>query len=377
MENKRLKIGEGIISGYLAIFLAIVAFGMVVCAYFPTYLTTPSFRALYDEASVKWVILGTLALSLGFSLSSFFLSKKTRYGLIAIVTSAITILLGSALPEANQIESKSFTIGLDWLVLDILVSAVIFIPIELFLPKKTDQTKFHAEWRTDLFYFVVSHLLIQVTGTLVQLPAVLMFKNVGMDSIHAFIQSIPFLPQLFLALFVSDLFQYTAHYIFHKVPYLWRFHSVHHSTVNIDWLAGSRTHFVDLVFVRALTFLPLYFFGFDQTVFSVYIVIVAIQSVMAHANTRINFGWLKYVIVTPQYHHWHHSSDPRAYDKNFAIHFPFIDMIFGTYYPMKDTWPEGTGLGETKFPKGFARQFVFPFMKNPANENNIKNPSER
>jgi sterol desaturase/sphingolipid hydroxylase (fatty acid hydroxylase superfamily) len=288
-----------------------------------------------------------------------------------------TILLGSGLPAHDGIESKAFALGLDWLLLDILISAFIFIPIELFLPKRLDQSKFHAEWRTDLVYFVISHLLIQVTGVLVQLPAVALFSGVGLSGFQEWVQGIWFVPQLFLALLVSDLFQYSGHFMFHKIPFLWRFHAVHHSTKDLDWLAGSRTHFIDMITVRAISFLPLYICGFSPAVFNTYIVIVAIQAVLAHANTRINFGFLKYVFVTPQYHHWHHSDDPKAYDKNFAIHFPFIDMIFGTYYPMKDTWPEGTGLGNAKFPKGFVKQFVFPFTNDPLQENNIKDPSER
>ncbi len=377
MANKRLKIGEGKISGYLSIFLAVICLGGTICAYFPEYLTTVDFREIYKPNYIKWGFLGVLVLSFGFALTSFILSKKTKFGFLATIIIAASIFLASGLPEYQEIDSKPFTIGLDWLLIDILISAIIFIPIELFLPKRLDQTKLHKEWRTDLVYFMVSHLLIQVIGVIVQFPAVTAFSSIGLTGFQEWVQSIWFIPQLFLALFVSDLFQWTGHYLFHKLPFLWRFHSVHHSTKDIDWLAGSRTHFVDLVAVRAITFLPLYVFGFSTDVFATYIVIVSIQAVLAHANTRINFGFLRYVFVTPQYHHWHHSADPRAYDKNFAIHFPFIDMIFGTYYPMGKTWPESTGLGDVKFPKGFIKQFIFPFMKNPANENDIKDVSER
>jgi lathosterol oxidase len=376
-KNKRLTIGEGKISGYLSIFLAIVCFGITICAYFPEYLTTSDFRDLYKPNYIRWTLLGVLALSFAFALTSFILSKKTKLGFFAVLIIATTILLGTGIPEYQEIDSKSITIGLDWLLLDILISAFIFIPIELFLPKRLEQTKFHEEWKTDLLYFIIGHLLIQVTGVLVQLPSVIAFSGIGLSGLHQWTQSIWFLPQLFLALFVSDLFQWTGHYFFHKLPFLWRFHAVHHSTKDIDWLAGSRTHFLDLIVVRAVSFLPIYVFGFSIPVFTTYIVIVSIQAVLAHSNTRINFGFLRYVFVTPQYHHWHHSDDPKAYDKNFAIHFPFIDMIFGTYYPMGKTWPESTGLGDVKFPKGFIRQFIFPFIKNPANSNEIENPSER
>lgn len=317
-----------------------------------------------------------LTVSFGFAITSVILSKTTKYGFIATVLLAITILLATGLPETQAIESKAFSLGLDWLLLYILISTVIFIPIELFLPKRADQSKFHPEWRTDLIYFVISHLLIQVTGVLVQLPAALAFKNIGLEGLHSAVQSIHFIPQLFLVLLVSDLFQYTGHYIFHKVPYLWRFHSVHHSTQHLDWLAGSRAHFVDLIAVRAISFIPIYICGFSYSVFATYIVIVSFQAVLAHSNTRINFGWFKYIFVTPQFHHWHHSDNPDAYDKNFAIHFPFIDMIFGTYYPMGKEWPESTGLGDVVFPKGFLKQFAHPF-KNPKNKKVLENPSER
>jgi lathosterol oxidase len=115
--------------------------------------------------------------------------------------------------------------------------------------------------------------------------------------------------------------------------------------------------------------------GFDSSVFFTYIVIGSFQAVLAHANTRINFGFLKYVFVTPQFHHWHHSDNPKAYDKNFAIHFPFIDMIFGTYYDQGTNWRESTELGDVKHPIGFAKQFVYPFVKNP--QADLKNASER
>lgn len=374
-ENKKLKIGEGKISGYLSIFLAVISLGFVICAYFPDTFTTKDFRKIYNPQIVKWSILTVLILSFIFAFSSLILSKKKRYGFISTILITATILLGTALPEGSGIQDQSITIGLDWLLIDVLVSAIVFIPIELFLPKRLNQSKFHEEWRTDLVYFIVSHLFIQIIGVIVQFPAVNLFKSIGLEGFQSAIQSIPFIPQLFIALFVSDLFQYTSHYFFHKIPYLWRFHAVHHSTKQLDWLAGSRTHFFDLVVVRAMSFIPIYVCGFSSSVFFTYIVIVSFQAVLAHANTRINFGFLKYIFVTPQYHHWHHSDDPKAYDKNFAIHFPFIDMIFGTYYDEGDAWPESTGLGNVHYPKGYAKQFVYPFVKNP--QEDLENESER
>jgi len=171
--------------------------------------------------------------------------------------------------------------------------------------------------------------------------------------------------ELLFAFVVTDLFQYWAHRFFHSHHYLWRFHSVHHSTKNMDWLAGSRTHFVDIFVTRSMAFIPLYVFGFSEITFNTYIVFMAIHAVLIHANTRINFGFLKYIIATPQYHHWHHCEDPEHYGKNFATIFPFLDKIFGTYYLPGKEWPAGTGLHEAHYPKGYLKQMVYPFTKSP------------
>ena len=86
---------------------------------------------------------------------------------------------------------------------------------------------------------------------------------------------------------------------------------------------------------------------------------------MAHTNSRISFGFLRYIFVTPQYHHWHHSKAKETHDKNFAIHFPFIDMIFGTYHLPQNKWPDEMGLEDERFPKGYLRQQIYPFIYDP------------
>jgi lathosterol oxidase len=176
---------------------------------------------------------------------------------------------------------------------------------------------------------------------------------------------------------VADLFQYAAHRSFHANRFLWRFHAVHHSIRSVDWLAGSRLHLVDVLITRSFSYVPLYFLGFSMSAFYAYVAIVALQAVAVHANTRIPFGWLKYLLVTPQYHHWHHSDDPAFYDKNFAIHFPAIDRVFGTYHLPGNEWPESMGLQQEQFPKGYLRQLIYPFTRNPSDSDDLVDPSKR
>jgi sterol desaturase/sphingolipid hydroxylase (fatty acid hydroxylase superfamily) len=377
-QRERLKVGEGQISGYISIFLAVVALLGIFCFRYPEQLTTPEFREIYTKESMEILMAAGIIAAFFFALLSILLSKRFTLALLGSGIAGIAILLGAFTVEGRSVEKVSWHFGLDWMLLDLLLMTVIFIPLELFFPKNKLQTKFHEEWRTDLMYFVISHLFIQFFGIVTQKPAILFFGWIGLDKIHLWVQGLPFILALFLAFFTTDLFQYWAHRFFHTRVYLWRFHSIHHSTQNMDWLAGSRTHFIDIFFTRAMTFIPLYVLGFSTTVFNVYIIFIAIHAVLIHANTRVNFGFIKYIFTTPQYHHWHHCEDPKYYGHNFASIFPLIDFIFGTYYLPGKEWPEGTGVHEGNYPKGFLKQSVYPFTKSPFdNDLNMEERSDR
>jgi lathosterol oxidase len=238
---------------------------------------------------VEKLMLITIILSFLFSLISFILSNTKKYALIGIALCVITIALGGFSVEGRSVEKVSWSIGLDWLILDLFMMALLFVPIELALPKNKMQPRFHEEWRTDLVYFIISHLAIQLFGVLTRMPATAFFGWMGLEAVHAWVQSLPFILELFLALLLTDLFQYWAHRFFHSHHYLWRFHSVHHSTRAMDWLAGSRTHFVDIFVTRSMSFIPLYVMGFSMITFNTYIIFIAIHAVLIHANTSINF----------------------------------------------------------------------------------------
>ena len=364
-ENQKAILGEGLISGYLSIFFSSLSLGAVMCFLFPEYLTTAEFRINYPINIFRWMIFGSLIFSFVFAFLSLLLSKRAKLAFIGMSVSLVAIILGGSNIEVGSFDQGVFSLSLDWLILDILALSLIFVPLELFFPKRKQQSKFHPEWRTDLIYLFKAQLLIQYTAVAVKMPAELFFSDMGMNEVHYLVSSLPFIAQLFLAMFVADLFQYTMHRLFHVNSLMWRFHAVHHSIRYVDWIAGSRLHLVDIFITRSFSYIPLYVLGFSNEVFYVYVVIVALQAVTAHTNVRIPFGFLKYLFVTPQYHHWHHSKEKETHNKNFAIHFPFIDKIFGTYYLPSDKWPEEMGLEDETFPKGYLRQQIYPFIADP------------
>ncbi len=148
------------------------------------------------------------------------------------------------------------------------------------------------------------------------------------------------------------------------MPLLWRFHEIHHSAETMDWIAGARLHLVDVAVTRGLTYVPIYVLGFDQSALVAYVVFVSVQATFIHANVRFEFGRLAWVVATPRFHHWHHGIEPEAVDKNFAIHLPLLDWLFGTFHLPAGRWPAGYGVhGERPVPEGFARQFAHPFRR--------------
>ena len=363
--GRRMQIGEGRISGALSIVFGAISLGGVLCFLVPDLLTTPEFRAQYNIGVLRNILAACLFGAFGFALRSLIANSSKRAALVGALLGMLALSLNGAGIEGGVVNDSPVYISLDWLLLDLIAMALLFVPLELFLPKRQDQTKFHAEWRTDLAYFVMGHLLVQAVAVSTQAPVESLLSGIDLEGMRNFIAGLPYLAQVLLAVLAADLFQYGVHRAFHRIPFLWRFHAVHHSTRTMDWLAGSRMHFVDIFFTRMLVYLPLFALGFEGAVLYTYVGIISIQAVMNHTNTRLPYGPLERLLVSPRIHHWHHATTRDAYDKNFATHFPWIDRLLDTYHAPGKEWPKAVGLYGVTFPKGFVRQHIYPFCHNP------------
>jgi sterol desaturase/sphingolipid hydroxylase (fatty acid hydroxylase superfamily) len=249
------------------------------------------------------------------------------------------------------------------IVFAMVVLVAIFVPMEkLFAlhprPARRDR------WKTDAVHFVVNNMLIAV-GLIVALVigAVALHWAVN-PSLQAAVASQPWWIQFVEAVLLADLAQYWAHRATHQVPFLWRFHKVHHSIEEMDWLAAGRLHPIDSVFTRAVTILPLYLLGFTRATFGAYLVVTAFQAIFIHANVRFRFGPLRWVTATPEFHHWHHANEPEAVNKNFAGNLPLLDVVFGTCH-LPGSMPSAYGMGEAA-PRGYAAQLAWPFRDQAA-----------
>lgn len=360
MSQRFLRIGQGRISGYVSAFLGVMSFLTVLCFLFPSYLTTTELRSVYDPDQIRVVLRVAVCVSLGFGLVTFALGRQRRMGAVGVLFALAALALGGWNVQGASVEPRSVSVGLDWLLLDFLLSVVVFTFIEKVIPKYPEQAILRPEWRLDLVYFGVNHLLVSVVLLAVNGFAPAAFGWATNARLQAFVTGLPVAAQFLLLLFAADLVQYWVHRAFHQVTWLWKFHAVHHSVEHMDWLAGSRLHFVDIFVTRSLVMVPLYLLGPDRAALDAYVLFAAVQSVFAHANVGVPFGALNYLVTTPQYHHWHHGSDDPAIDTNYAVHLPLFDKLFGTFHMPSEHWP--AEYGTTKpVPRTLIAQTLYPF----------------
>lgn len=362
--------GSGWISGVSGLFLAIVGFCTVLCFWFPDVFTVEEARSFYAEHVTLLRVGLHLVLVTAFLLGLINVSLR-HHKLLGFVTVSLVLvasLMGGSQASAHTDGTGDLYLGLDFFLLNLILLGAIFIPIERLLPQN-DQPILRYEWREDLLYFLISTLFVQVLTYLSMAPSLTILAATDWAaSARAAVANQPVWLQFFEIMFFTDLVQYAVHRIFHQIPWLWKFHAVHHSAETMDWLAGSRMHVFEVIFLRACTTLPAYMMGFGEPALYAYILFVYLLSVFIHSNIRVPFGPLRYVIATPRFHHWHHGVEEEAIDKNFAIHFPVIDMVFGTFHLPGKRWPVGYGVGGPPVPKGFLRQFVYPFVREKKTE---------
>jgi sterol desaturase/sphingolipid hydroxylase (fatty acid hydroxylase superfamily) len=182
----------------------------------------------------------------------------------------------------------------------------------------------------------------------------------GRDGI---VSGLPLGVQFLLFLAMADVIGYWSHRAFHRLAVLWKFHAVHHSSTNLDWLSSARVHPINDVANNVLLAAPLLFLGFAPAAFAAYVPFLTLYTIMLHANVSWTFGRLGKVIASPTYHRWHHSAEAEALNKNFSGLLPCIDILFGTFYMPKGVQPTEFGVVDQAVPDGFFGQMAHPFRR--------------
>ncbi|HBC41595.1 MAG TPA: sterol desaturase family protein [Pseudanabaena sp.] len=239
----------------------------------------------------------------------------------------------------------------------ILILICIFIPLEklLILHK---QKLFRKGWLTDLFYYFSGYFIGKGTTQILIVFALLSQGSIPILS--RFVSQQALILQVVVAILIGDLSFYVLHRLLHTVPWLWRFHTIHHSSTHIDWLATVRVHPFEQILTKSCQMIPLYWLGFSTEALAIYAIFSSAIAFFVHANIRIQFPILKWIIATPEFHHWHHDRNPKISNTNFAVQLPIIDYIFGTCYMPQDKTPTKYG-SKLNIQTNYFNHLIYPF----------------
>ena len=248
----------------------------------------------------------------------------------------------------------------------VLIACLIFVPLERVLAMHPGQKTFRRGWWNDVIYLFVNSWLIKLGLLVVIASTMAISKWLIPPSALAAVAAQPYWLQIIEVIVVADLGFYFTHRMFHAIPALWKFHQIHHSIEELDWLAATRVHPVDQIITKGVSLIPVLAFGFSEAAIVVFAVLYQWQSILIHSNVRIGFGPLRWLIVSPEFHHWHHSNDRVARDKNFAGQLSVLDMVFGTAHMPHGQLPSQYGIDEP-LPKTYVPQLLHPFKGSPRN----------
>src|SRR5579872_1811999 len=197
----------------------------------------------------------------------------------------------------------------------LLILALAFIPLERLFGVRRQQKILRKHLSVDLIYYV---FISQITrflflglfaATIARIPAIMPAR------LLTAVQAQPIWLQFAEALLLFDTGVYLTHRSFHAIPFLWRFHAVHHSSEELDWMSSFRNHPLDLLVTRLVSLLPVFALGFSANAVIALLLFQQGHAALVHANIKSDFGPLNRLIVSPHFHHWHHADQRSAYDR--------------------------------------------------------------
>jgi sterol desaturase/sphingolipid hydroxylase (fatty acid hydroxylase superfamily) len=262
----------------------------------------------------------------------------------------------------------SLLIEIPRLCLWLIALAVIFVPLERLLAVRPKRV-FRKGIVTDLGYYFLNSLV----------PALLLGLSIGplAWAVHRLVPSgflqataaLPLWARLLAGFVAGEVGYYWSHRWTHVVPYLWRFHAIHHSAEEMDFLVHTRAHPLDMVFSRFCGLVPMYVLGLggpatlEGSAVPVAVSLLGtVWGFFIHANLRCRFGPLEWLISTPAFHHWHHTRTGPI-NRNYSSMLPWLDWIFGSLY-LPGQWPEDYGI-TAKLPDALVDQLVYPLFPQP------------
>ena len=250
------------------------------------------------------------------------------------------------------------------------VISLIVWGLEIAFPWRKNQSIIRKDFWLDGFYMYFNFFLFAIAVSGFYKLLGLLFNDLGISSKSLTLLDLSDLPmwgQLIIFFIILDFVQWFTHILLHKYPFLWKFHKVHHSVKEMGFAAHLRYHWMENIFYKPLKTLGVMVLGgFEPE--QAYIVHFAAISIghLNHANIKLTWGPLKYILNNPVMHLYHHALvlPKGSYGINFGISLSLWDYIFKTNYVPEDSGTIELGFpGDENFPHDFVHQNIYGFGK--------------
>lgn len=251
-----------------------------------------------------------------------------------------------------------------------IISLAFFI-LEVILPWRKKQSVFRKDFWLDAFYmyfnfFIFYIILFAGLQNVGNLLIDKLFNALNIENTVAIeVQEWPDLGQLALMFIVQDFTHWNVHRLLHRVPFLWKFHKVHHSVKEMGFAAHLRFHWMESIIYKSITFIPLLFIGFGIDDFFYLHIFTIVWGHYNHTNINLPIGPLKYIFNNPQMHLWHHAKElpeNHPHGVNFGLTLSVWDYIFKTNHQPHDKGDIELGFEKDEvYPKSFLGQTIDGF----------------
>jgi len=207
-----------------------------------------------------------------------------------------------------------------------------FALAELRWPRRRQHVGRWQRWPSNLGLVVLSTVCLRVLLPLGAVGAAAFAAANGVGFLNRF--SLPFLADALIGFIALDLAIYFQHRAFHRVPWLWRLHRMHHADLELDVSSGLRFHPLEILLSMGYKMGVVVALGIAPGVVLAFEVLLNALAIFNHANlalpARVD-ARCRAVLVTPDMHRIHHSTVPDETDSNFGFNLTWWDRLFRTY----------------------------------------------
>ncbi|HTX17380.1 MAG TPA: sterol desaturase family protein [Bacteroidota bacterium] len=240
----------------------------------------------------------------------------------------------------------------------VVLSAAILVVLERNYPYEPKQSFLRSGFVNDLAFYAI--LQSYILGYIIFFFAKWLDRQSGLSQLHL-VSDWPIGWQFFVFFVIHDFYIYWFHRLQHSSKYLWRIHEAHHSSLDVDWLSGARSHSLEILINQTVEFAPLILCGASPAVILYKGVVDSVWGMYIHSNIDVHSGPLQYLINGPEMHRWHHAQEVTEGGINFSTKLALWDWLFGTAHLPRPEKPKGYGLEGVKFPGNYVAQHIFAF----------------